>query len=318
MQRILASQWLWVAFGAIYGVAVRLAFQYIPHFFGVEVISISFMFATPMAIGAIVVYGLRERKPSIAKMIVAPWLAILLALIGSAVTLLEGSICIVLASPVVFLASSIGGLAMGLMLRWTGKGTATLNSCLALPLFLMLIEPSMPVASEVLESRAAIEVSASPQRVWREILVARDIRAEELPISFTNLIGVPRPLEGVNLQTPEGEVRFSKWDRGVNFRAKVVRKEENRSITWNYEFSRDSFPAGSMDDHVAIGGKYFDLYDTTFDLVPIAENRTRLEITSHYRVSTGVNFYGVPVARFIAQDFMTSILALYKLRSEKA
>jgi hypothetical protein len=72
-----------------------------------------------------------------------------------------------------------------------------------------------------------------------------------------------------------------------------------------------------MDEHVVVGGKYFDLYDTTFDLIPVSEKLTRIEITSHYRVSTGVNFYGVPVARLIAKDFMMSILQLYKNRSER-
>jgi hypothetical protein len=80
----------------------------------------------------------------------------------------------------------------------------------------------------------------------------------------------------------------------------------------------NSFPEGSLDEHVKIGGQYFDLYDTTFNLVPISSDLTRLEIISHYRVTTGVNFYSVPIARFIAHDFMSTILHLYKLRSERS
>lgn len=308
---------LWIVLGAVYGLAGRILAEYGSHTVGIEMISISMLIATPFAIGAIVVYGLRQTKPSIAKMIFAPCAAILLALIGSAVSLLEGSICIALASPLFFAASSIGGLIMGLVLRWTNKGTSTFHSILVLPLALALVEPSAPQTPQILEERVAIEVQAPPHRIWQEIKTARNIRKEEIPENFTHWIGVPRPLEGVNVMTPEGGVRYSKWERGVNFSALVTNEVQDRSITWRYKFTDDSFPKGSMDDHVKIGGQYFDLYDTTFNLIPVSDKVTKLEIISHYRVTTDVNFYGVPVARFIAKDFMSTIVQLYKFRSEQ-
>jgi hypothetical protein len=308
---------LWVVFGAAYGLAMRVFFGDMPHFFGARVVSIAFMFGTPFAIGAIVVYGLRDSKPSLSRMIIAPWLSILLALIGSAISLLEGSVCIVLASPLFFAASSLGGLIMGLVLRWTNKGTTTLSSLLALPILLMFAEPAVPQQTQLLEDRVSIEVAASPHRIWTEIMNARNIRKEELPFNFTHFIGVPRPIEGVNVMTPEGEIRYSKWERGVHFTALVTKRIEDRSITWRYRFTPDSFPAGSLDDHVKIGGRYFNLYDTTFNLVPLSANLTRLEIISQYQVTTDVNFYGVPIARFTANDFMSAILHLYKSRSER-
>lgn len=102
-----------------------------------------------------------------------------------------------------------------------------------------------------------------------------------------------------------------------SFSALVIHEIKDRSITWRYKFTPDSFPKGSLDDHVQIGGQYFNLYDTTFNLVPLSANTTRLEIISHYSVTTGVNFYGVPVTRLIAKDFMSTIVHLYKLRSER-
>lgn len=117
--------------------------------------------------------------------------------------------------------------------------------------------------------------------------------------------------------TPQGEVRYSKWERGVHFSALVTNRVENQTITWRYRFADDSFPRGSMDDHVKIGGEYFDLYDTTFNIVPISAGLSRLEIVSHYRVTTNINAYAKLVANFIAHDFMSTILQLYKSRSEE-
>jgi hypothetical protein len=207
---------------------------------------------------------------------------------------------------------------MGLVLRWTDRGTTTLNSILLLPILLMLVEPAVPQQPRLLTERVSIDVAASPHRIWEEIMNARDIHAEELPVNFTHLIGVPRPVEGVNVMTPAGEVRHSKWERGVNFSAYVTERTEDRSITWRYMFTPDSFPKGSLDEHVKIGGQYFNLYDTTFNLTPVSADVTKLEIISHYQVTTDINFYAVPIARFIAQDFMSTILQLYKLRSERS
>lgn len=308
---------LWILFGAAYGLAGRVLFAHAPHIFGAQIISVAFLLGTPFAIGAIVIYGLRQARPSVWKMIWAPWVAIALALAGSAIALLEGSVCIILASPIFFVISSLGGLVMGLVLRWTGRGTATFNSILALPLALALIEPAMPQEPEMLEDRVAIEVAAPPHRIWEEIRNARDIRKEELPGNFTHWIGVPRPVEGVNVMTPTGEVRYSKWERGVHFSARVTHEIPDRTITWRYAFTPDSFPQGSLDDHVKIGGRYFNVHDTTFNLQPVSATATRLEVISHYSVTTDVNFYSVPVARFIAKDFMSAIVHLYKFRSER-
>lgn len=308
---------LWILFGASYGLIGRFLLPHAPAGWNLEILSFAFLCATPVTIGAIVVYGLRDSALSVWRLIWAPWLSILLALVGSMVALLEGSICIILAAPLFLVASSLGGLVMGLLLRWLGKSKATLNGFLVLPLMLFLIEPPLAQKPIVLEERVAVNVDATPQRIWSEIKNARSIRRGELAFSVAHLIGVPRPLEGYNIATTLGEVRFSKWERGVNFSAEIVEQVEHRSITWRYRFTPNSFPSGSLDDHVTVGGKYFNLYDTTFNLVPLSPTETRLEIISHYSVTTGVNFYGIPVARFIAQDFMNTIVKLYKTRSEK-
>jgi hypothetical protein len=168
------------------------------------------------------------------------------------------------------------------------------------------------------ELRRSVLVDAPPATIWKQILTARSIGPEELPPSLTHMIGVPKPLEGINVRTVDGEVRFSRWERGVNFRGFVTARKENESITWRYVFDDRSFPAGSMDEHVAIGGRYFDLRDTSFHLVPVADGRTRLEIVAHYRVSSSINAYAIPASVVLGRDFLDTILGLYKRRSESA
>jgi hypothetical protein len=147
-------------------------------------------------------------------------------------------------------------------------------------------------------------------------LTAKEISSDELPLSLSHLIGVPKPLEGVNQEDGAKEIRYSLWERGVNFKAEVTESIPNKYIKWNYIFDENSFPKGSMDDHVAIGGRYFDLFDTSFTLKPMNENQTKLTITANYRINSAINFYAIPASRVLGVDFVQTILGLYKHRSE--
>ena len=112
-------------------------------------------------------------------------------------------------------------------------------------------------------------------------------------------------------------MRYSKWERGVAFRGVVTQRREHESIGWRYAFDAHSFPSGSMDEHVAIGGRYFDLRDTVFNLYGTPGGHTRLEIVAHYRVTSSINAYAVPASKLLGHDFVATILGLYKHRSER-
>lgn len=308
--------WWWIVGGALYGVAMRLLFGAIPDDH-VGVMSTAFIFGAPFVMGALTVYGLRHAPMTITRMMIAPWMTICLMLLGCSVALLEGIICLAIMAPVFFALGTLGGLAMGFALRMLGRERTELKAIVALPLLLIVFDNVVPLPDAHRVVRRSVEIDAVPAVVWHEILDARAIRADELPFSLAHAIGVPRPLEGVNVATADGEVRHSRWERGVHFRGEVVRRVPERSITWRYRFDPDSFPPGSMDDHVEIGGRYFGLDDTTFNLQPLPGGRTRLEIVAHYRVTSSINLYAVPVAGILGEDFVDTILGLYKGRSER-
>jgi hypothetical protein len=310
------SWWKWMLIGALYGVAMRLLFGILPRNV-TGVMSVAFLLATPFAVGALTVYGFRNVPQSVMQLIFRPWATVALMLAGCAISMLEGAICLAMMAPLFLVCGSVGGIAMGIALKYTGPHGGKLPAVALLPFLMMLGEHGVPLENRELELTQSIVVNAPPHTVWTEILTARDIQADELPLSLTHLIGVPKPVEGINVAAPGGEVRYSKWERGVNFRAAVTSKEQDRSITWHYVFDDKSFPAGSMDEHVAIGGEYFALHDTTFNLAPLPGGRTRLDIVTHHRISTGINFYAIPAATLLGNDFIATILTLYKNRSER-
>ena len=310
--------WLgWIIAGAAYGVFLRFIFGVVGQWFVLDsVMSAAFLLGAPFVVGAITVYGRRHEDPGIGFMITAPWGTVALMLVGSAITLLEGSICIALMAPLFLACGSVGGVVMGLILHFGQPGGRHVSSIAVLPFLMLIAESFAPMIDSEAEIRDSVVIDATPQRVWEEIMTAEAIRPDELPASLSHMIGVPRPVEGVNRMTPDGEVRYSRWERGVRFEARVSEREQFESIRWHYAFDAHSFPPGSMDEHVEIGGKFFGLQDTTFNLTPLPGNRTELEIVAHYRVTTTINFYAVPVAKVLGRDFVNTILGLYKGRSE--
>jgi hypothetical protein len=123
-------------------------------------------------------------------------------------------------------------------------------------------------------------------------------------------------MEAVTVDTPQGRVRKLRWQRGVHFDEPIVAWDENRFIQWHYLFAADSIPAGALDEHVRIGGQYFDLLDTSYRLAPEAGG-TRLSIHVTYRVSTHFNWYAGTLARVLVNDSARTILGFYKQRSER-
>jgi hypothetical protein len=309
--------WWWVIAGAVLGVVLRIVFGALPNEMEGPM-SFGFMVGTPFVVGALTVVGAPPERRSVLFLIFAPWAGIGLMLLGCAVTLLEGSICLALMAPLFLAVGSLGGVLMGVALHFMPGASSRLGAVAVLPLLMLAGEGRAPLPERNVELRRSVLVDAPPATIWKQILTARSIGPEELPPSLTHMIGVPKPLEGINVRTVDGEVRFSRWERGVNFRGFVTARKENESITWRYVFDDRSFPAGSMDEHVAIGGRYFDLRDTSFHLVPVADGRTRLEIVAHYRVSSSINAYAIPASVVLGRDFLDTILGLYKRRSESA
>jgi len=315
------SYWFAVVVGAIYGMASRLIFEsplwhrYTSGHSGGAML-VSFLFLTPLVIGAMTVY-LRRGAVGVAGAIVGPWLPMLIVLGLTAAFNIEGSICIVLAAPIFLIASSVGGLIMFGVLVMITPVPKVLSVALLVPLLLGYGERDLVTADSIRQSDESIHIDAAPDAIWRLINGARAITPAEMDRGLAWRIGVPYPMEAVTVDTPQGRVRKLRWQRGVHFDEPIVAWDENRFIQWHYRFAADSIPAGALDDHVRIGGQYFDLLDTSYRLDPEAGG-TRLSINVTYRVSTHFNWYAGGLARVLVDDSARTILDFYKRRSERA
>lgn len=305
--------------GVLYGILMRLAFGMImplpglrPHAGGAMLTS--FLIVTPFVVGMLVVY-IERAGITLGRAIIGPWLPMLLMLLISGVIAIEGSICIVLATPIFLLASSFGGVVMYVVLRLWVPSHASFSVLLMLPLLLGLGERQLPLQGSTRVVASSVHIAASPKVIWHLINDARGIQPAEMRDGLAWKIGVPYPVQALTVMTSTGRVRKLQWQHGVHFDEPILDWQENRFVRWSYRFAADSIPPGALDEHVRVGGTYFDLVDTSYTLQPEG-NGTHMSIRVSYRVTTGFNWYAAPLARELVGNAADTILHFYKVRSE--
>ncbi|MES1196255.1 MAG: SRPBCC domain-containing protein [Steroidobacter sp.] len=311
------SKWWAILAGAAVGVGLRVIFR--RSAMGIfETMSGVFIFLVPMAVGAITVYlAERQKRRSWGYYIWAPASANLAFVIGTMLILIEGMICAILIVPLFVIFGALGGLIMGTICRVFNWPTQAVYSFVLLPVILGAIPNNHMPTNRIGVIQRSVIIDASPSTIWWQIHNARDIQPDEVKRGWMYRIGVPLPESGMTEQTPEGLVRKIRMGKGVHFEQVVTDWQENQFVKWKYRFTKDSFPSGALDDHVRIGGRYFDLIDTSYRLIPINDHSTRVSIVMSYRVSTDFNWYADPIARLLIGNFEEVILDFYRNRATR-
>lgn len=307
-----------IAAGALFGILLRLMFSGRPGS-NWSAMAGGFIFCAPLAIGALTVYlAERQRRRRWGYYFYAPFIATMLFVCGTLVIMVEGIICAIVIVPMFAVMGGLGGLVMGLVCRLTRWPRQAAYCLGAVPLLLGLAGDLLPTPVAHRSVERSMLIQASPEVVWRLINAATDIRADEVGDAWAFRIGAPMPVSGITRDAPEGgHVRSMVWTRGVRFEGVVTAADwqPQRYVRWAYRFTADSFPQGSLDDHVVMGGHYFDLVDTTYTLQPQGAG-TLLRMQVRYRISTQFNLYADWVAQWLLGDFSDVILRFYRRRSE--
>jgi hypothetical protein len=311
----------WLLGGAVglgYTVPMRLAFAALSPdaargFAGV--MSLAFLAVVPAATGALTIHLAGRRGPvSLAQAITVPWFACITAIAAAMLAVLEGTICIVLASPLFFAMGSAGGLVMRAVLRRRAKRDSVVAAVALLPLLLGGLEARVPAPRAVVRVENVREVDAPAEVVWRHVATVPALAPEELPWSFAHAIGLPRPIEATLDVPAVGGVRRAIFDRGLVFREEVTDWQPGRTIA--FSIAPEQAPAEALDEHVVVGGRYFDVLEGRYQLEPLPGGRTRVVLSSTHRLSTTLNAYAGFWSRAIMWDLQRVIMDAIARRAE--
>lgn len=307
--------------GVIYGVALRLLTGVHAINAGAHsgTITLSFLVLGPLVLGFVSIYPLERRmRISQARWFLQPWIPVWLTCLVTAIFRLEGMICIIMMLPIAMTIASIGGILGGLVARFRNFRSGPV-ACLAMLPFLLApaetyIHP--PTAIRTVQNTVRIHVTSAI--VWDNIQSVPPIAAAELRPTWTHAIGFPRPIAAELSHPGVGGVRTASFERGLVFFETVTDWRPGQRLSFTIRADTAHIPPTTLDEHVTIGGPYFDVLDGTYSMEPLSEGVLLLHLTSHQRLTTDVNSYASLWTDAIMSNLQSSILQVIQHRSENS
>jgi len=293
----------------------------------------SFLVGIPLAIGSTIsilsrkpeIYTLRKNIRLFLKCLLIGLVTIIGVSVFSLAVLGEGAICVVMALPFligfliigIVLPILLGSLLGNELVKTHQKKFKKYVSIIALaPLIWGGIEQHIQPQDTFHTFEKQIIIEAPAHDIWPLLLNPQNIKPSELSEGIAYKIGAPYPVSASTPLPKIGQMRHSVWQKGITFDEEITAIKENEHIAWKYHFHESSFPKGSLDDHIVIGGTYFDLTKTSYTLEPI-ENGTVLTMSVSYRISTNFNWYAELWGDLLIGDTAETLLEFYKNRSEQ-
>ncbi|MEY3772265.1 MAG: hypothetical protein RL067_279 [Verrucomicrobiota bacterium] len=320
---------LGVGLGILYGLFCRVLFhgadEWVRQAFGrtgvalLGIMSISFLFLVPAALGFIVIWFEREERRW-ARMLFGPWVSAVIMTLCTVALQLEGWICVIMALPVILFMASLGGVVAGFArpkVQTDGGRRLCVAAVALLPFVAGPLESLRARSNELRTVACSIDIAATPAQVWRQIRSVPRITEAEHTFSWHHRVGFPRPTEAVLEGTGVGSVRYARFEGDLLFVEKVTEWDENRRLSFSIKADTANIPPTTLDEHVIIGGPYFDVLHGTYWIEPLGPDRVRLHLASDQRLATGFNAYAAWWTEWVMADLQDYILRIVKARAER-
>jgi hypothetical protein len=284
------------------------------------IVSISFLAAVPFAMGYLTVSEYLRATPVDQwrghKWFFLPCASVTLSMLVSVLFKWEGRICLIFAAPIMLLFGMLGGLTARIAWGKLGNRSPGRVSAFALPLFLLLVEGHIPNPYEIRTVRTEILIHSPASAVWNNIKSVRLIQSTELPQSWVGQAGFPRPLAATLSDEGVGGVRQASFSGGLLFTETVNLWEPEKNLRFSIRANTDSIPKSTLDEHVTIGGAFFDVLDGEYTLEP-RPGGILLHLSSRERLSTHVNPYAGEWTDAVMTAIQDQILVVIRDRAER-
>jgi len=307
--------------GFLYGCALRFGYRLFPNSSMFQLVTVGFILFTPLAMGFITIFVIERHRPQpIWTWFLLPWIPVLAGEAAAAAFLWEGLICIAMFTPIALVASTVGGVAAGLiarMVRSRASRNVSLACIICLPALISPIEHPFLSQREVRSVESTIDIKASPAAIWSNIERVPPIRSSELRSSWSHAIGFPNPVEATLSKEATGGIRNATFEGGVLFVETVDTWEPYHHLSFSIHAQTDRIPKTTLDEHVKVGGEFFDVLHGDYELESLPDGEIRLHLRSLHRVSTDLNWYAHLWTDAIMRDLQVRILQVIRDRAEQ-
>jgi hypothetical protein len=303
----------------LYALVMWLLFDMHPFHDFAQVMSIGFLFGVPFGIGYLLIFFSPIRLvKDIRFRIFIPWVPVLLFLILTVVMRLEGIACWIMILPLFLIFTTLGGLLAGRhrLRRHYRQDKLRISLVVLLPFLIVPLEHLIPDSATRYEAYTHIDIHAPASRIWSNVVRVRTINEEEDHGRLTKLLGFPRPIRAELDYAGVGGSRQAIFSKGLIFRELVKEYADEQRMSFSIDADPHAIPATTMDQHIVVGGKYFDVLDGTYELKPLPGGIYRLNLFSHFTLKTRFNFYANWWAGWIMRDIQDNILQVIRGRCE--
>lgn len=303
----------------VYAILVRITFgmklKAWDDFF--QVMSVTFLFLLPTIIGALTVYlSSREKAKRIAYRIFRPWIPVFLFLILTLAWGIEGWACWIMILPVFLLTSSIGGIFGGYLKTHRKNDRLNISLLILLPFLIGPIESLIETIPGTYKAYTYIDINAPKEKIWDNVTRVKEIPVEQDKGYLTRMLGFPRPVKAELNFEGVGAYRKAIFTKGLVFHETVTEYIDNEKMVFTIKAYPHEIPSTTLDEHVVIGGDYFDVLNGTYELEKLPNGLNRLHLYSHFKMNTTFNFYAGWWGKWIMKDIQNNILQVEKKRSE--
>ncbi len=282
-----------------------------------SVMSVTFLFLLPTILGALTVYLSDEKmvKKTWYSLLV-PWIPIFLFLIITLFLEIEGWACWLMILPVFLIAASIGGI-IGQQLKLRKRTNRLHVSILIfIPFLISPLEQAIDKIPGTYKAYTYIDIEADATTIWENVTRVKTIEEDDDTGYLTEFLGFPRPLKAELNYNGVGAYREAMFTNGLIFRETVTEYEEQKKMVFSIKANTYEIPSTTLDEHILIGGKYFDVLHGTYELEKLKEGTYRLHLYSYFKMNTTFNFYAGWWGKLIMKDIQNNILKIEKKRAE--
>jgi len=281
-------------------------------------VSIGYVFALPLVLGAIpVLLSTKAQLENYLINLITPWVSVLTFFYLSFITGFEGIICLVIIIGPFLLIGSLGAFIYRyIKLKTGGDHSKKLYITLAIPLLVLGMENLVVPQDYYGTVSTTINIRAGKDTVWKNIKNVKSIDKNEIKPHIIHQMGIPKPINGALDFEGIGGTRSITWEKGLKFKEVITQWDDGNGFAYDIVVNPGDIPPTTLDEHVIIGGQYFDAVRGSYSISAIDDNTQQLTLTSTYRITSTVNFYGKYWTNFIFEDFHQMILEVVKGRCE--
>lgn len=310
-----------VAVGIVYGLVIRWLFMG-DHYHSSGTMTAAFLFGVPFAMGFLTIFVVeRYEEQPLWLWVLLPWISIVGGSVGTFLTFMEGMICIAMFLPIAMFCASLGGILAGVVVRRLGTGKSNhliASAVILLPMMVAPWEQKIFYSKEIHTTENFIDIAAPVPVIWSNIERVPAIKADELTNSWSHRIGFPNPVEATLSYAGIGGVRHATFTGGVLFIETIDVWQPAERLGFSIQAQTDQIPNTTLDEHVRVGGPFFDVLHGEYRLEPLPDGTVRLHLSSQQRISTDFNWYARIWSDATMADLQSRILKVIKARCERA